>query len=83
VSLGRKVIHHAIYDGISIGALLEELERAYQAHFFHEHSSILRQLGQSPSHQKRLPDISCSGRLSLNAIFHAMNTLLDICWYVF
>ncbi|KAG2111633.1 uncharacterized protein F5147DRAFT_93647 [Suillus discolor] len=25
-------MHHAIYDGISIGALLEELERAYQAH---------------------------------------------------
>lgn len=25
-------MHHAIYDGISIGALLEELEGAYQAH---------------------------------------------------
>ncbi|KAG1753412.1 hypothetical protein EDB19DRAFT_829014 [Suillus lakei] len=25
-------MHHAIYDGVSIGALLEELERAYRAH---------------------------------------------------
>lgn len=25
-------MHHAIYDGISIGTLLEELERAYQTH---------------------------------------------------
>ncbi|KAG2157195.1 hypothetical protein DEU56DRAFT_8353 [Suillus clintonianus] len=25
-------MHHAIYDGISIGALLEEMERMYQAH---------------------------------------------------
>lgn len=25
-------MHHAIYDGVSIGALLEEMERAYRAH---------------------------------------------------